>query len=227
MLPVGSMINAGAIIAGGLAGLIIGGKLPSNIRTIVFQGIGLAVLVIGLDMALKFERPLITIFSLIIGGIIGESIHLDDFLNSLGDRLKKRLKSKNELFTDGFVSASLLFCVGSMAIVGALDEGLRGDPTILMTKSVLDGFVSVALASTYGVGVLFSAAAVFAYQYGISLFASNFSEILSETLVNELTALGGLLIIGIGLNLLDIKNIKISNLLPSLLVLVVLVEIFL
>ena len=191
MLPIGSITNAGAIIAGSLAGLIIGGKLPSNIRSIVFQGIGLSVVVLGMDMALKFKQPLIVIFSMVIGGIIGEALHLDEFLNSLGDRLKKRIKSKNEQFTDGFVSASLIYCVGSMAIIGALDEGLRGDPTILMTKSVLDGVVSVALASTYGIGVIFSAVAVFVYQYGISLFASEFSSILSDVLINELTAVGG------------------------------------
>jgi uncharacterized membrane protein YqgA involved in biofilm formation len=226
MLPIGTITNALAIIVGSLVGLALGKRFPDNIRRIVFQGLGLAVLLIGMQMALKVQNPLILVFSILIGGIIGELIHLDDFFNSLGDRLKARIKSKNDLFTDGVVTASLIFCVGSMAVVGAFDEGLRGDPSVLLTKAILDGFTSIALASSYGLGVLFSFVPVFLYQYGLTLFAGVFKDVFSEVLISELTAVGGLLILGIGFNLLDIKPIKISNLLPSLVVVVVLVLIF-
>ena len=154
-------------------------------------------------------------------------LKLEDLFNRLGEILKSRVKSRNALFTDGFVTASLIFCVGSMAIVGSFDEGLRNDPSILLSKSILDGFASIALASTYGIGVIFSAIPVFIYQYGLTLFASLFRDVFSPVLINELTAVGGLLILGIGINLMKIKYIKISNLLPSLAVVVILVLVFL
>lgn len=227
MLPIGTLTNVATIITGGIVGMLLGRHFKDNIREIVFQGLGLAVMLIGIQMALKGQHPLILIFSILIGGVAGELLKLEDIFAGLGDQLKKRVKSRSALFTDGFVTASLLYCVGSMAIVGSFDEGLRGDPSILLTKSILDGFASIALASTYGVGVLFSALPVFLYQYGLTLFASLFKDIFSTVLINELTAVGGLLIIGIGINLLKLKYIKISNLLPSLVVVVVLVLLFL
>lgn len=227
MMPVGTIVNTLSIIAGSAVGMLLGKRFPDNIRVIVFQGLGLAVLLIGMQMALKCQAPLILIFSILLGGITGELIKLEDFFNSLGDRLKKRIKSKNELFTDGFVTASLVYCVGSMAIVGSFDEGLRGDPSILLSKAILDGFASIALASTYGVGVLFSFIPVFLYQFGLTIFAAQFKGVFSEALITELTAVGGLLILGIGFNLLDIKKIRIGNLLPALVFVVVLSAIFL
>jgi hypothetical protein len=226
-MPVGTIVNTLSIIAGSAVGMLLGKRFPDNIRVIVFQGLGLAVLLIGMQMALKCQAPLILIFSILLGGITGELIKLEDFFNSLGDRLKKRIKSKNELFTDGFVTASLVYCVGSMAIVGSFDEGLRGDPSILLSKAILDGFASIALASTYGVGVLFSFIPVFLYQFGLTIFAAQFKGVFSEALITELTAVGGLLILGIGFNLLDIKKIRIGNLLPALVFVVVLSAIFL
>lgn len=222
-MPIGSIVNALAILAGGGLGLVLGRRYPERIRAIVFQALSLGVVVIGLSMALGFERPLILVFSLIIGGIIGEWLDLDERFNRFGDWLKSRIKSENELFTQGLVTASLIYCVGSMAIIGAFDEGLRGDPTILLTKSVLDGFTSIALASTHGLGVLLAAVPVFVYQVGLTIFAGWFKEYFSPVLINELTAVGGVLILGIGLNLLDVARIKISNLLPALVVVVGLV----
>ena len=227
MLPVGTIVNTLSIIAGSAVGMLLGKRFPDNIRVIVFQGLGLAVLLIGMQMALKCQAPLILIFSILLGGISGELLRLDDFFNSLGDRFGKRIKSKNELFTEGLVTASLVFCVGSMAIVGSFDEGLRGDPSILLSKAMLDGFTSIALASTYGFGVLFSFVPVFFYQLGLTMFAAQFKDVFSPAMINELTAVGGLLILGIGFNLLDIKKIKIANLLPALVFVVVLAAIFL
>lgn len=222
LLPLGSLVNAGAILAGGAVGLALGARLPAGVRSIVFQGLGLCTLALGLKMAITFTAPLVVFFSILLGGVLGAAIKLEEKLCGLGDRLKNIVKSTNEKFTDGLISAFLLFCIGSMTILGAFDEGLRGDPTIYYTKSLLDGFASIALASTYGIGVLFSALPVFAYQYGLTLFAAQFQDLLSPAVMNELTAVGGILIMGIGINLLEIKYVKLGDLLPSLLVVVVL-----
>ena len=226
MIAVGSLANAVAIGIGSLTGLLIGRKLPENVRRIVFQGLGLVVLVLGVQMALKFRHPLIAVFSLLIGGVAGELLRIEDRLASLGDIVKRRVNSRDERFTEGLVNASLMYCVGSMAIIGAFDEGLRGDSTVLLTKAVLDGFISVALASTYGLGVMFSAIPVFLYQYGLTLFAVRFQAVFSPAIVDELTGVGGLLIMAIGINMLEIQKIKVGNLLPALVVVVVLVKLF-
>jgi hypothetical protein len=218
MLPVGSLVNAGAIIAGSAIGLLLHGRFPERIRTLVFQALGLSVLVIGLQMALQMTMPLVVIFSLVIGGIVGELIRIDAALERVADRVKAVAKSRNSLFTDGLVTASLIYCIGSMAILGAFDEGLRGDPSLLFTKAMLDGFASIALASTFGAGVLFSFIPVLVYQGGLTLLAGSLQPFVTETLITQITAVGGVLIIGIGVNLLDLLAIRLSNLLPSLLV---------
>lgn len=227
MIPWGTLINALAVIVGSLLGMALGRRFPDHIRGIVFQGLGLAVLLIGLQMALKVQQPLLMIFSISIGGIIGELVGLENQFNRLGDGLKRLVKSKNSLLTDGLVTASLIFCVGSMSIIGAFDEGLRGDHSVLLTKSVLDGFTSIVLASTYGLGVLLAFITVLVYQYGLTLLAGLAQGIFTIGLINELTAVGGLLIMGIGLNLLQVASIRISNLLPALIVIVILVKIVL
>jgi len=227
MIPVGSLTNAAAIIIGGTVGLLLHGRFPERVRTIVFQALGLCVSIIGLQMALLMSKPLLVIFSLILGGVAGELVDIESHLERLGDRVKTLARSKNTLFTDGFVTASLIYCVGSMAILGSFDEGLRGDPTILLTKAMLDGFASVALASTYGAGVLFSSVPVFCYQYGLTLVAGAFQSFFTEALMAQITAVGGILILGIGINLLGILKIRISNLLPSLVAIVILSLVFL
>lgn len=227
ILPVGTIVNAAAILAGGAIGLALGARLPARVRAIVFQGLGLCTLALGLKMAATFTAPLIVFFSILLGGVIGAAMNLEDWLASLGDRLKRLVRSKNETFTAGLISAFLLYCVGSMTILGAFDEGLRGDPTIYYTKALLDGFASIALASTYGVGVLFSAIPVFLYQYGLTLFAAQFQDLITPAVMNELTAVGGVLIMGIGINLLELKYIKLGDLLPSMVVVVILGSIFL
>ncbi len=221
-LPIGTLVNVGAVLAGGVVGLVLGARFPERVRNIVFQALGLCTFAIGMKMALVFERPLIVIFSIVLGGIIGALFHLEDFLSSLGDRLKARIKNKNAMFTEGLITASLLFCIGSMAILGSFDEGLRGDPTILLTKSLLDGFASIVLAATYGMGVIFSVIPVFIYQYGLTLFASMFQDVFSPALINELTAVGGILIIGISINLLKLTYVRLGDLLPALLMVVLL-----
>ncbi len=226
MLPIGSIVNALAIIVGSLLGMALHNHFPERIRTIVFQGLGLCCLVIGIDMALKNENILILIFSIILGGIIGEAMRLESAVERLGNWFKGKVGSENTRFTDGLITASLIFCIGAMAVVGSLDEGIRDDRAVLYTKSILDGFASVALAASFGSGVLFSFIPVLLYEGCITLFASVFQDHFSPLLISQITATGGTLIIGISLALLEIKQIKLSNLLPSLVVVVVLTLLF-
>lgn len=216
IFPVGPLVNAVAIICGALIGIAIGSRLPDRIRTIVFQGLGLCTMLIGIQMALGTQSPLILIFSILLGSICGELLQLEERFLSLGNSLKGVIKSQNPRFTEGLVSATVLFCIGAMAILGSFDEGLRGDYTIVFSKTILDAFAAIALASVYGIGVAFAGLAVFVYQGSLVLFAGILQPWLSEALMTELTATGGLLILGIGLNLLEVTQIRLSNMLPAL-----------
>ncbi|OEU64953.1 MAG: hypothetical protein BA863_10745 [Desulfovibrio sp. S3730MH75] len=222
MIPIGSLVNAAAIIGGSLIGVMLHSRFPERIRQIVFQGLGLSTIVIGMQMALKVQDILILIFSILIGGIIGELLRLDTLFERLAGRLKKMVGSTDTGFIDGLITASLIFCIGAMAIIGSFEEGIKGDRTIIYTKSILDGFASIALASTYGMGVLFAFVPVLLYQGALTIFANSFQEWFSPLLIEQLTATGGVLIIGISLILLEIKQINLSNLLPSLGVVVLL-----
>ncbi len=226
MLPIGSLVNAAAIIAGSLIGLLLHNRFPERVRSIVFQGLGLCVLVVGMQMALKTENAIIVIFSVLIGGISGELMNLEGLFEILANRFKAVVRSKNADFTDGLITASLIFCIGAMAVVGAFDEALRGDRTLYFTKSILDGFASVALASTYGSGVLFSFLPVLLYQGSLTLFAGALQQYFTPHLIAQLTGTGGILILGIGFTLLDIKRVRLSNLLPALAAVVVLTLLF-
>ena len=214
MIPLGAIINALGITIGSLVGLAFGARLPERVRAIVFQGLGLCVLVIGFKMALLTQNPLIVIFSIVIGSVAGEMIGLE------GDWLKGRLKSSNPLFTEGMVNASVLFCIGAMAIIGSFDEGLRGDRAVVLSKTIIDSFAALAMASAYGLGVLFSAIPVLIYQGALTLLAGSLQSWLDPATMTELTAVGGTLIIGIGLNMLEITRISLSNMLPALLAVV-------
>lgn len=220
IIPIGSIINALSILVGGSIGLVLYGKFSNKIQHIVFQAIGLCVLLVGLQMALKAEQIIVIIFSFLIGGIIGESVDLEDKLEKLGNIIKNKVKSSSTTFTEGFVVSSILMCVGAMAIVGSLNEGLQGDRSILLTKSVLDGAVSVAFASTYGVGVLFSALPILLYEGLLTILASYMKPLLTPSVLNQLSSTGGLLIIGVAMNILEIKKIKVMNLIPSLILVV-------
>lgn len=217
----GTIVNSAAIVIGSIIGVLFQHKFPKKIQLIVFQGLGLSTLLIGIQMALKVENILALIFSLIIGGIIGESLDLDLRMEHFGNWLKHKVKSKDTQFTDGFVAASILFCVGAMAILGSLDEGIRGDRTVLFTKSILDGFASIALAASMGIGVAFSALPIFLYQGSITILSGYTQNFFTPTMIQQLTAVGGLLIVGISINILEIKKIKVTNLLPSLILIVI------
>lgn len=227
ILPIGPLINALAIAVGALAGMALGSRLPERVRTIVFQGLGLCILVTGMQMAFVTKSPVILIFSVLLGGVAGELLRLEERFMALGDRLKRLLKSGNPRFTEGLVNTTVLVCIGAMAIVGSFDEGLRGDRTVVFSKAVMDGFAALALASAYGLGVAFAAVPLLLYQGLLMIGAGFLKPWMSPALMNELTATGGVLILGIAFNLLNLTQIRLSNLLPSLLVVVVLALIFL
>lgn len=216
VFPFGSLINAAAIILGGIIGMLLGSHLPDRVRYIVFQGLGLCTMVLGLKMALTMNNTLVVIFSIAGGGILGELMGIENGLMRMADALKKHSKTGNPRFTEGFVGASVMFCVGSMAILGSFDEGLRGDTTILMTKSILDGFFTIGFAAAMGIGVLFSSVPVFLYQSIVTISAAFLQPYLSSSIMTELTATGGILIVAIGMNIMEIKKIPLANMLPAL-----------
>jgi len=222
----GTLINVLAVIIGSLAGLIIHSRLPRKITTITFQGIGLFTIFLGINMASKTNELLIMIFSIVIGSIIGEVIDIDQYISRFSEYLKSKIKSKNTKFSEGFITSFLLFCMGSMTILGTIEEGLGGEPRLLLAKSVLDGFSSIALAASLGIGVLFSAVPLLIYQGGLTLFAGLIGNSFKDVIIIELSAVGGLLLIGLGLNILEIKKLKIANMLPSLVIVVILAYFF-
>ncbi len=213
---IGTLVNVAAVISGTAIGLILKSRLPEKLVKTVFQALGLFTLVIGFIMALKVNSMLIIVFSLVLGAIVGELIDLEMYADRAGARLKKRIKVGGDKFSEGLLTAFLMFCMGSMTILGAFDEGMKNDSTLLITKSVMDGFSSIALASALGIGVGFSVIPLLVYQGGLTLFASYLGAFFSEPMIMELTATGGILLIGLGFNILEIKKIKVFNLLPAL-----------
>ncbi|HEX3031445.1 MAG TPA: DUF554 domain-containing protein [Bacillota bacterium] len=216
MIGLGTLVNFGAIVAGSLVGLLVKKGIPEGVKSTVMQGIGLAVSLIGLKMAFQTQNELILIGSLALGGITGEILGIEERLNQLGNWIESKVGGEESGVSKAFVSASLIYCVGAMAIMGAIQDGLTGQTDTLFAKSALDGITSVVFASTMGIGVMFSAVPVLVYQGAITLAAASIKAFLSPHVIAEMTATGGLLILGIGLNTLGIKNIKVGNLLPAI-----------
>ena len=214
----GTYVNTLAIIAGSLLGLALRGGISEKAAASVMHAVGLAVILIGLQGALKTEALLVVIGSVAIGTLIGEFLRIEDRLQALGTRLGSLFRFGGKRFADGFVTASLVYCVGAMAIVGSLESGLAGNHQTLFAKSALDGVASVIFASSLGVGVLFSSVSVLLYQGGITLAASFVRQFLTPEVVNETTAVGGLLILAIAVNLLELRKLKVGNMLPALFV---------
>ena len=217
----GTIVNSGAIIIGALVGVFLRKGIKERYKDIVMQGIGLVVGLIGVNMAIGSENILIIIFSMVIGGLIGEAIKIDVRLDSLGELLNKRFGSGEAEFVQGFVTSSLVYCIGAMAIMGSLESGLNGNHDILFAKSVLDGVSAIVFASTMGIGVAFSGLAVFAYQGILTMLAGTIKVFMKPEIIAEMTATGGLLIIAIASNILGIKKFNIANLLPAIFVAVV------
>ena len=219
-LPIATFVNMTTVIIGSLIGVSLQQVFPENIEAIIFQAIGLGTLLIGFLMAFKIPDGflLIFIFSLILGGIFGELLGVQKGLLALGDWLKNSFQIGEENFTEGLVTAFLLFCIGSMTIVGAIEEGLSGKRELLLIKSLLDGITSIAFASTYGIGVLFSIFPMLIIQGGITLLAAQAHRFITDQIIGIINAVGGALIIGIGINLLKLGRINVENLLPAIVV---------
>ena len=213
----GTALNSGAILIGGTAGILLTSRFPKRIMETTLQGMGLVTLFLGLSMAQKSANLLLMVGSIVLGTILGEALQLEDRAGRLVDRLKKTLRIGGEGFSDGMVTSSLLFCVGSVAILGSFEEGLHGTHTLLATKAVMDGVASVALAASMGIGVLSSSVPVFLYQGTLALLARSLQSVLLPGVVAEITATGGILLIGMGISILGIRKIPVLNMLPSLL----------
>ncbi|NYT14157.1 MAG: DUF554 domain-containing protein [Candidatus Methanofastidiosa archaeon] len=218
----GTIVNVIAIILGSILGILIKSRFPEKVNKIIFQVIGLFTITLGITMAIKTNNFLIVAFSLIIGSVIGELLDIEKYLESLTEKLKNKLKNSSDKFSEGFITATLIYCIGPMAILGSIEEGLGNAPNLLFAKSVLDGVASIALASALGIGVLFSTIPLLIYQGGITLFANYVSNYLSDALIVELSAVGGILLLGLGMNIAEIKKFRVVNMLPSLLVVVIL-----
>ena len=212
----GTIVNTVAVIAGSLIGLLFKGSIPEKYSKTIMHAIGLAVILIGLKTALETDDILVIIISLAVGSVIGERLCIEDRLERLGKWLGHLVSGDNEGIAKGFVTASLIYCVGAMAIVGSLESGLSGNHQTLFAKSLLDGIGSILFASTLGVGVLFSAVSVFLYQGAITLAASILKQFLIPGVVVQMSAVGGLLIMAIGINLLEIKKLQVGNMLPAI-----------
>lgn len=215
MILQGTLVNVAAVAAGCLIGRLAGRRISASVRRTLMCALGLATVLIGLELALKTRQPMVVIGSLILGGVAGEILGVEARLEALGTRLQQRFSGAGRV-AEGFVSASLLYCVGAMAITGSLQDGMGQTPTILYAKSALDGVASVALTSTLGVGVAFSIVPLLLYQGGMTLLAGLASRVLTEAAMTEMNAVGGLLIVGIALDLLEIRRIPVGNLLPGL-----------
>lgn len=222
----GSVLNAAAIVLGGLAGLLLHSRLSQRFITITFQGLGLFTLFLGFLMAQRTQSVLIMVFSIVGGSLLGEWFDLDKRLNGLAEWTKAKIRSKNEKFTEGFVAASLLFCVGSMAILGAIEEGMGEYPRLFITKSFMDLMASAAMGASLGAGVVFSAFPVLVYQGSLTLLAEGVQRVMSPQVIEEVSAVGGLMLLGIGLAILEIKRVKVINMLPALLLAGVLASFF-
>ena len=219
IMVIGALINAAAIIVGGGAGLAVRGRLSDKFSEGVMRALGLCIIIIGLYNGLGGDMMLL-VTSLAVGTLAGEVIRIDEHLNNFGKWVQHKLKKpgENSTFAQGFVTASLLFCVGAMAIVGSIDSGLRNDQSIIITKSIIDGIASVFLASALGVGVLFSAFMVLIYQGIIELFAAGLQDVLTYGMIIQISAVGGVMILGLGVNMALDAKIKVANLLPSFVV---------
>ncbi len=240
MPGLGTAINVATIVAGTGVGLAVGGRLPERAKTTVLQSVGLIVLALGVGQAIRTDNIVFPLVAIVAGGLLGEALRIEDRLESLGERIRRRVerRSKSALhladdapeapntFVEGFVAASLLFCVGPLAILGSIQDGLEGDVGLLVVKSALDGLVSVIFAATLGWGVGFSIVPVLVYQGLLTLAAGSADAILSERMVLEGTATGGIMVMGIAMRLLDLKSIRVGSLLPALVLAPVLVALF-
>jgi uncharacterized membrane protein YqgA involved in biofilm formation len=214
---VGTLVNTMAIIAGSSIGLVFKKSLSDKYQTVYFQAVGLFTLLLGVKMSLDISSPLLVVLSLVLGGFVGMKMQLEEKTEQFGDYIKTKTRSKNDRFTEGITTGFLLFCMGSMTIVGSIEEGFGKTSDLLLTKSIMDFFSSIMLASGLGIGVLFSSVLLFVFQGGITLLVSLIGKDIPSEIISEITVVGGIILIGLSINLLKIKKIEIINFLPALL----------
>ncbi|MBX3005134.1 MAG: DUF554 domain-containing protein [Anaerolineales bacterium] len=220
---IGTLLNIATVLVGGIMGLLFGARFPERLRQTVVAGLGLFTLAIGARMSLDSQNVILVLVSLLCGGILGEWLVLEDRLEALGAWLQQRFAAQAEggttRFVRGFLTASLVFCVGPMTILGSIQDGLTGDYRLLAIKAVLDGFAAMVFASSLGVGVLFSTLVILVLQGGISLLAQQAQAVFTSAMIAELSAVGGVLLLGVAISsLLEIKKIRVANFLPALLI---------
>ncbi|MFP4211029.1 MAG: DUF554 domain-containing protein [Alkalispirochaeta sp.] len=238
---VATIVNALAVIIGTLIGRVSGKRIGTQFRHTVFSGVGVASLLIGISMALQSQRILYMVLSLVIGGIIGAALGVEDRIYAFGEWLKARFhvdpddtarvsapaeggdETSRHGFAEGFLVASVLFCVGALSIIGSFQAGVDGDYTLIFTKSVMDGFMAILLTTAYGIGVGFSAIAIIAYQGGLTLLAGVLAPFVNALMISEISGVGGAMVVMIGINLLDLRKIKTGDFLPALVIVIALV----
>jgi uncharacterized membrane protein YqgA involved in biofilm formation len=214
----GTVLNLATVLAGGLLGMFLGDRLPARLRENVVAGVGLFVLVMGVKFAIDTASLLYLLGAILIGGIIGSLAGIERRLNDLGVAIQRRFAAPGgaSSIAEGFVTASIVFCVGPLTFLGAIRNGLTGDASLLAIKSVLDGFTAIAFAATLGWGVLLSLAVILVYQGGLAAGASAFAGLLSDAQLREMSAVGGLIIVGVGLKLLNIRDVRVADYLPAI-----------
>ncbi|HVF31731.1 MAG TPA: DUF554 domain-containing protein [Acidimicrobiales bacterium] len=253
MPGLGTAINVATIVAGTGAGLLVGGRIPERARATVLQSVGLVTLALGVGQAIRTDNIVFPLVAVVVGGLLGEALRIEDRLEAFGDRIRRRVErdvdvevegfwrepvtdsdreplqkpaAAGSTFVEGFVAASLLFCVGPLAILGSISDGLEGDVGVLVVKAALDGLVSVVFAATLGWGVGFSVLPVLVYQGLLTLLAGSADAVLTDRMILEGTATGGIMVMGIALRLLDLKAVRVGSLLPGLLLAPALVAVF-
>jgi uncharacterized membrane protein YqgA involved in biofilm formation len=223
---IGTLVNTGAVIVGGAIGLLLKKSMPERVTTIYFQAVGLFTLAIGISMAVKMEQMLIVVSSLAVGSLFGEWINIEAGVERMGNYLKERFRLGSDKFSEGLVTSFLLFCIGSMTILGTIQEGTGGSSDLLFTKSLMDFFSAMLLASAFGLGVVASGVLVLIFQGALTLLAMYAGAFFTPEIILGLTSVGGILLIGLGINILEIKKIRVMNMLPALIVVAVLLWFF-
>jgi len=223
---IGTLLNTAAVIVGASIGVLLKKSMPERVTQIYFQAVGLFTIAIGISMVWDLKHILIVVGSLAIGSLIGEWLNLEAGADKLSNYLKTKLKTGNEKFSEGLITAFLLFCIGSMTILGTIQEGTGVSSDLLFTKSLMDFFSSIILASAFGVGVIVSAIPLFLFQGALTLLAMGISEFFTPEIIHGLTNIGGILLIGLGINILEIKKLRIMNMVPSLLIVVLFLWMF-
>ena len=228
MIGLGTLINTATVLVGGTVGIAMGNKIPDRVRTIVVQVIGMLTIGLGLSDLLKTHNMVFPLLGMVFGAVIGEVLRIEDRLEGLGEVIRKRFAKRQDPgpFISGFVTASLLFCIGPLTILGAIQDASGATPQLYIIKGTLDGFMSVIFGAIHGVGVLFSAVSVFIVQGTLTLFGTSLDSLLNDRMRVELFATGGLAVMAIGLNLLEIKKIRLGSLLPGLIITPILVKLF-